>query len=56
VSTQWCHGFNGPTGLNYPALFALLDRHELTGDAWWRVFNDIREMEAEALVAMHKET
>lgn len=47
---------NGRTGLDYPALFALLDRHGLTGDEWWQAFRDVQAMEGAALEAMNKKT
>lgn len=52
LRTQWRTGLAGRTGLDYPALFALLDRHGLTGDAWWQMFDDLRAMEEAALDAM----
>ena len=53
MGTQWKAGFNGLTGLDYQTLFILMDRRGLSGDEWWEVFADIREMEAAALKAMH---
>lgn len=52
MQSQWDAGMGGLTGLKYPVLFDLMDRRGLSGDEWWDVFADIREMEAAALNAM----
>jgi hypothetical protein len=52
VRTQWQHGFNGPTNLNYCAVYPLLDRIADDQDDWWALFNDLRVLEAGALNAM----
>jgi len=52
MGTQWKVGMAGPTGLDYAALFLLMDRHGLIGDAWWSMFGDIRLCESTALATM----
>lgn len=52
LGTQWRTGFNGPTGLDYPTLFQLLDRYELDKAEWWQMFEDLRLLEGAALKAM----
>lgn len=53
LSTQWLVGMNGRTGLNYPSVYGLLDRLDLTGAQWWQTFDDIQRLEVAALEAMH---
>lgn len=52
VGTQWRIGMAGPTGLDYSALYPLLDR--LPADEWQSTFDDVRIMERAALDAMHE--
>lgn len=52
MQSQWDAGFNGPVGMKYQVLFEIMDRQGMTGDSWWEVFDDIRDMEAAALNAM----
>ncbi len=52
IGTQWHNGFNGRTGLRYETLFDLLDRKGYAGEDWWRLFDDIRLLEAEAIKTM----
>lgn len=49
VSTQWRMGAGGPTGLDYVALFARMDRMKLDDKTHERLFQDIRVIESEAL-------
>ena len=49
VSTQWRMGAGGPTGLDYVALFARMDRMKLDDQTHERLFQDIRVIESEAL-------
>jgi Phage related hypothetical protein (DUF1799) len=49
VSTQWRMGMGGPTGLDYVALFARMDRMKLDDQTHERLFQDIRVIESEAL-------
>jgi hypothetical protein len=44
---------NGRTGLNYPAVFGLLDHLDLDAAEWWQTFDDIQRMEVAALDAMY---
>lgn len=52
MQSQWRHGFNGPTGLDYGAAYPLLDI--LTDDRmeWLRLLDDLRAMEGAALEQM----
>jgi hypothetical protein len=57
VSTQWrFSGMGGPSGLDYPAVFATVDRmlRDLTVDDRDQVFADIQIMERAALDEMNK--
>lgn len=49
LSTQWVWGMNGPVGMNYLVVFALLDRLGYEGDDWHAALDDIRRMERAAL-------
>lgn len=53
LRTQWRHGFNGPTGLDYTPLFRLMDDMGLIGDERKQMFGDIQHCEAAALKTMH---
>lgn len=53
VSSQWLVGQGGPIGLNYCALYPVLDRLGLPDAEWNQMFDDIRVMEAAALAAMN---
>lgn len=50
--TQWLQGFGGPTGLNYPSIYPLMDRMSLDADEWNLLFADLQVMEDEALAVM----
>jgi hypothetical protein len=52
MSTQWRHGFNGPTGLDYNVLLHELDRRRLEPDEYDDLFGSIRTIESEALNEM----
>lgn len=54
VQTQWRVGMSGATGLDYPAVFATLDRlHRDKTDARRdELFSDLQIMEAAALKKM----
>lgn len=55
LRTQWRVAFGGPTGLDYAALYPLLDRAWRADAEQWRMaFDDVREMEAAALEAMRQ--
>lgn len=51
LQTQWRHSFGGLTGLDYPAVFATMDRLRVA-DPEGLVFDGIQVMEAAALKAM----
>lgn len=50
MRTQWRVGMAGPTGLDYLALFALMDFREVPRDERRQMLDDIQTMEAAALV------
>lgn len=56
VSTQWRTGMGGATGLDYPAVFAALERlyRDLTAEERDEIFSDLQVMEAAALKAMRE--
>lgn len=45
----------GATGLDYVALYPLLDRLAKTPDEWEQLFDDIQVMESEALSVMQQQ-
>lgn len=54
LQTQWRVGMGGATGLDYTALYPLLDRVAQSSDEWDDLFSDIRLLEREALAAMNE--
>lgn len=54
VSTQWRVGMGGATGLDYLALYPLIDRQTSTTDEWRELFDDVRALEVWALEAMQE--
>ena len=54
VSSQWLTGMNGPTGLNYPSVYPLLDRAAKTPEEWDWLFDDVQQIERAALSEMQK--
>jgi len=56
VQTQWRTGMSGATGLDYPAVFATLDRlhRDKTPERRDELFADIQVMEVAALKEMAK--
>ena len=46
----------GATGLDYAAVYPLIDRQAKTPDEWDQLLDDIQVMEAEALSVMAKQT
>lgn len=52
MGTQWRVGFSGATGLDYAAVYPLLDRYADDKDDWTLLFNDLRVLEGEALATM----
>jgi len=54
VGTQWRTGVNGCIGLDYPAIYPLMERLKLSEEHWARLFCDLRILEDEALAAMHE--
>ena len=54
LRTQWRIGMSGATGLDYAALYPLLDRATADADEWARLFADVQTLEDEALEAMRE--
>lgn len=52
VSTQWRIGMGGPTGLDYGAIYPLLDRIATDPAEWMDLFEDIQTLERTALKQM----
>ena len=52
LSTQWRVGMGGPTGLDYAAVYPLLDRAAKDQQEWDELFSDIKVMEGAALKQM----
>ena len=52
VFTQWRVGMGGPTGLDYNAVYPLLDRAAKDPQEWDEMFSDIQVMEGAALKQM----
>lgn len=52
LGTQWRIGMSGPTGLDYAAILVALRLQGVCRTEWPSLFEDIRVMEAAALVAM----
>lgn len=52
MSGQWRSGFNGPTALDYTALFMRMDRLGLADPDWQDLFADVRTLESAALTQM----
>lgn len=53
IGTQWRIGMAGPTGLDYNAVYPLLDRAFSCRDDWEDGFQCIRVMESAALEAIN---
>ena len=53
MRTQWRMGFNGPTGLDYSVLPAVMKQMGVRKKERKRVFAAVQVMEREALLAMH---
>jgi hypothetical protein len=49
VGTQWRVG---ATGLDYCAVYPLLDKEAKDDDEWWQLFDDIQTLESAALDSM----
>lgn len=54
MTTQWRHGFNGPTGLDYAALPPVMDYAGVPVTDRADVFESVRVLEIEALEAMRR--
>ena len=48
LCTQWRYSFSGPTGLDYAAVYPLLDRTASSSDDWHQLFDDLRVIELAA--------
>ena len=54
VGTQWRTGAGGATGLDYAAIYPLMDRLQLGPVDWDLLLHDIRTLEGAALTAMNE--
>ncbi len=54
MTTQWRHGFNGPTGLDYAALSPVMQFAGVALNDQADVFESVRVMELEALERMRR--
>ena len=52
IGTQWRVGMGGATGLDYAAVYPLLDRAAKDPQEWDEMFSDIQVMEGAALKQM----
>ena len=52
MRTQWRVGVQGATGLDYCAIYPLMDRMQLSAEQWDELLSDIYCMEVEAIDAM----
>ena len=52
VGTQWRVGASGASGLDYCAVYPLMDRIGLTAQEWDWLMSDLQSLEGAALVAM----
>jgi len=53
LRTQWRHGHSGPTGLDYAAVYPLIDRATSAVDEWDLLLTEIQQIEIGALNEMH---
>lgn len=54
IGTRWCVGMSGVTGIRWEAIYPLIDRMGLDGDAWDQMVSDLEVMEQAALGVMNK--
>jgi hypothetical protein len=45
VQTQWRHGFNGPTGLDYQGVTAWMQANAIPGEQWAELLCGVRACE-----------
>ena len=53
MRTQWRMGPGGVIGLDYCAVYPLIDRMGLDHDAWLQMLDDITAMETAAIAQIH---
>ena len=56
LSTQWRVGAGGATGLDYAAIYPLMDRLGLPPDEWDLLLADVQVLERAALSEMNRKT
>lgn len=56
LQTQWRVSFSGPTGLDYAAVYPLIDRLTSDPEEWIAHFDDVRELERAALEVMREKS
>jgi hypothetical protein len=54
LGTQWRVGFSGPTGLDYMAVWTLIDRQRLDAEAADEMFDCVQVMERAAMDVMNE--
>ena len=52
MSTQWRVGLHGPVGLDYCAVYPLMERMQLTRAEWLDLLDDLRVMEQGAMAQL----
>lgn len=52
ISTQWRTGTRRPVGLDYCAVYPVMDRMQLSSHDWLQMLDDIRTMEQAAMEQM----
>ena len=55
LQTQWLTSHAGPTGLNYPSAYPLLDRLASDSEEWDELLHDLQAMEIAALSQMRED-
>lgn len=54
AATQWRVSMSGPVGLDYRAIYPLIDRAATDAQDWEELFDDVRVMEREAIDEMRR--
>jgi predicted alternative tryptophan synthase beta-subunit len=54
IGTRWVPGMAGVVGIRWEAVYPLIDRLGLEGDAWDQMVSDLEVMEHAALAVMNK--
>lgn len=54
ISTQWRTGMRGAIGLDYCAVYPVMDRMQLGAEEWLQMLDDVRAMEQAAMEQMRE--